>query len=541
MGDPPQARHRLTGVVTGGHHGASMTAKRSLPHGAACLGFGALVALSLPPWGWWPLAFVGIAGFSLLVAPVAQRRSRFARGYLFSVGWLAPSLGWMWQLTPPGYFGAVAIFAVFHATATAIAPSGHGRYVALASALTVAEAIRFCFPFGGVPLASLAISQVAGPLAPLARLGGAVAMTWATLAIGAALASMIAGSWWRSALVPAATVAALVGVAVAVPRASTVRTAHVAFVQGGGKQGTLAIEGGPGAVRKVFERHLAETALIERPVDLVVWPENGIDVASFYDSTERALIAAQAARLGAPIAVGVTEEVEDDPAHFVNSQIVVMPDGTLADRYDKVRRVPFGEYIPLRGVLRALGAPIDRVPRDAKAGTTPAVVNVPGLGRVGVVISWEVFFGGRARDGAVHGAQLIINPTNGSSYTGTILQTQQIASSRLRAIEEDRWLVQVSPTGFSAFVTPSGRVIGRTTQVLAVTTTLSLGLRSGRTVYSYVGDIPIVMAALVVLLALLGLSVRRDVDDDGDRAVVDQLDSHLGSKSAGLHDGAAPT
>ena len=78
------------------------------------------------------------------------------------------------------------------------------------------------------------------------------------------------------------------------------------------------------------------------------------------------------------------------------------------------------------------------------------------------MISWEVFFGGRAREGVRDGGTVIVNPTNGVSYTGTILQSQQVASSRLRAIENGRWVVQVSPTGFSAFVSPDGDVFDRT-------------------------------------------------------------------------------
>ena len=66
------------------------------------------------------------------------------------------------------------------------------------------------------------------------------------------------------------------------------------------------------------------------------------------------------------------------------------------------------------------------------------------------MISWEVFFGGRAREGVKHGGEVLLNPTNGASYTGTIVQTQQVASSRLRAIETGRWLVQAAPTGLLA-------------------------------------------------------------------------------------------
>ena len=90
------------------------------------------------------------------------------------------------------------------------------------------------------------------------------------------------------------------------------------------------------------------------------------------------------------------------------------------------------------------------------------MLDLPSGDRLAVMISWEVFFGGRARDGVSHGGTLLLNPTNGSSYTGTILQTQQVASSRLRALENGRWVAQVAPTGFSAFVTPSGDVLERT-------------------------------------------------------------------------------
>ena len=220
-------------------------------------------------------------------------------------------------------------------------------------------------------------------------------------------------------------------------------------MQGGGPQGTHAVEAGDSA--KVFDRHLDATrAIAPGSTDLVVWPENVVDVAVFDGSEQYRLIAAEAARIGAPFAVGVTEDAGTD--HFLNAEVIVAPDGTITSRYDKVRRVPFGEYMPLRGLLAAVGAPTNLVPRDAVAGTGPAVLTLPSGLKIGVVISWEVFFGGRANEGVVHGGTMILNPTNGSSYTWTVLQSQQIASSRLRAVEQGRWVAQAAPTGFSAFV-----------------------------------------------------------------------------------------
>jgi apolipoprotein N-acyltransferase len=264
----------------------------------------------------------------------------------------------------------------------------------------------------------------------------------------------------------------------------------------------------------VFDRHLAATRQITQPVDLVVWPENVIDVddGPFATSPEFAVVAAAAARLDAPFSVGITEDAGE---HFANAQVIVTPEGEITSRYDKVRRVPFGEYMPLRPLLRALGAPTDLVPRDALPGTAPAVLDLPSGERFGVMISWEVFFGGRARDGVAHGGTAMLNPTNGSSYTGTVLQTQQVASSRLRVLEQGRWEAQVAPTGFSAFVTDEGVVLDRTGISEQAVRIREVPLRDGRTIYSRLGELPFVFAALAVVV--LGVLLARR---DGRRATV---------------------
>ncbi len=140
----------------------------------------------------------------------------------------------------------------------------------------------------------------------------------------------------------------------------------------------------------------------------------------------------------------------------------------------------------------------------------PAYVDLPDDTRLGVVISWEVFFAGRAREGVKMGAEAILNPTNGASYTGTIVQTQQVASSRLRALETGRWVVQAAPTGFTAIVDADGTVLQRTAVSERNVLYDTIELRSGSTWYTTIGDGPIIIA----LLALLGLSIwlsRRSV------------------------------
>ena len=262
------------------------------------------------------------------------------------------------------------------------------------------------------------------------------------------------------------------------------------------------------AVTIVLARHLQATAEIEAgSVDLVVWPENVIDVVQFADSEELAQVAAEAKRIGAPFAVGITEDSADGD-HFLNAQVIITAEGDVISRYDKVRRVPFGEYMPWRSVLQALGAPTDLVPRDAIAGTGPAVLELPSGTRLATVISWEVFFGGRVNEGVEAGGQFIINPTNGSSYTWTVLQSQQIAASRLRAIEQHRWVVQASPTGFSAFISPDGDVYQRTGVSEQRVLVRTIDLYKARTWYSHTGNLPWV-ALMVLLLAFTVTSTTR--------------------------------
>jgi apolipoprotein N-acyltransferase len=440
-------------------------------------------------------------------------------GTMFALAWLAPGMAWMWFLTAPGYIIAAILFSALHGVAAMItgAVTDQRKHRAIVGPLahTLAEALRFSFPFGGVPLATLAISQAASPIAPIVRVGGPLLLTYVVLQIGFLLSNLrkieTQKHSVRAALIAAVVVAVLPIAGAIAPHGHDIgRSLNIAAVQGGGPQGTLAINTNS---RDVVIRHLEATQTIaggsassNKQLDLVIWPENVIDVSSFSSSVERTEVAAEAARLNAPFLVGITEDL--DNRYFTNAQVVVNTDGSLGDRYDKVRRVPFGEFVPMRGLLEAVGAPVDRIPRDAMAGQDTAILRAADT-TIAVVISWEVFFAGRANEGVERGATLLVNPTNGSSYTGTILQTQQIASSRLRALETGRWLVQVSPTGFSAFVSPSGQVFDRTGVSEQHVIIREVQLRSGRTIYSYIGDMPIILLMIASLLALLIVGRRK--------------------------------
>jgi apolipoprotein N-acyltransferase len=466
------------------------------------LAAGSALCLSMPPFGFWPLAFGGLVLVDGLIDG-QPRGARFARGWVVAMACFVPSLSWMTALTAPGYLVACALYSVMLGLGIAAAPPGRGRWLAMAGTWTLAELVRWSWPFGGVPLANLAIGQVAGPLAPVLRVGGPVLLLLATVLLGQAAAA----AWrraGRAALALLGAVAALVLGAMVAPQGHPSGRAVVALVQGGGEQGTRKTDTG---VVDVFERHVSASELVDPPVDLVVWPEDVIDTdGPFVDDPWAEVVADVARRLGAPMIVGTVEGA--GPEHFTNSAVLLDAQGRYVDRYDKVHRVPFGEFVPLRSLLEPIAG--DALPeRDALIGKVPNLLEVPGrVGPVTAPISWEIFFPDRTREGVQAGARLVLNPTNGSSFTGTIVQSQQVASSRMRAIESGRWVLQTAPTGFSAIVDHRGRVLERSGVSEQTVLQREVQLRGGLTLYTRWGNVPGLALAVMCIVAGWGAERR---------------------------------
>lgn len=528
-GPAPEAKAAVSSRATG---------LRPLARNSA-LGVVAGLALcaSLPPWGWWPLAFVG-AGIWYHIVDMPPRQ-RFIVSWFVGLGWYMPSTLWVWALTPPGYLvGGLVGWCGLIGLVGLAALRGHQRFVVLTSGVMVFEWLHTLAPFGGVPISVLSFGQARGPLLPVARLAGGIAVSGLIIAIGAtAFMGLFERRWREFATVMAITIALVAGGSISIAlvhpsptgvgarqsapqaddggadradggedRGDGDRTVRIAAVQGGGPQGyTFSYE----EVPRVFQRHLDATKEIEGPVDLVVWPENTVYITdgTFAENPWRDELARQAARLDAPIAVGVVEGHPSDGSRFLNYQVVVNPDGSLGDRYDKQRRVPFGEYVPLRPFFEMFAK--DELPgRDATVGTGPAFIRTDDTD-LAIAISWEIFFPRIVREGVRRGGQVVVNPTNGSSYWLTILQSQQIATSTYRAVESGRWVVQVSPTGFSAVIDPTGRVH----QMVGVgdkgTMIADIPKLSGTVPAQLLGELPVLVAVGAMLSWVTALRRRR--------------------------------
>ncbi|HEX4978821.1 MAG TPA: apolipoprotein N-acyltransferase, partial [Acidimicrobiales bacterium] len=194
---------------------------------------------------------------------------------------------------------------------------------------------------------------------------------------------------------------------------------------------------------------------------------------------------------------GVTEDAGDDG--FENNAVVWSPDGEIVDGFTKVRRVPFGEYVPLRGLLDDL-VDLSVLPRDAVAGDGDGTVDTP-TGRFAVAISYEVFFSDRARSGVRAGGEVLLVPTNASSYTTSQVPTQEVAAAQLRAWETGRWVLQAAPTGYSAVIDERGEVLQRSVLGERELLHASVPRRSGDTVYVRLGDAPLLAVALAMIAA----------------------------------------
>jgi len=202
------------------------------------------------------------------------------------------------------------------------------------------------------------------------------------------------------------------------------------------------------------------------------------------------------------VLAGVTEDVSADK--FRNAEVAWSAAGVVTGRFDKVHRVPFGEYVPGRWLVRHVVS-LGVIPRDAIPGHGSGELTTT-AGPVGIVISFEVFFPQRARSAIRAGGQVLLVPTNTASYTTTQVPASEIASDRIRAWETGRDVAMVAPTGWSAVLDSRGHVLQRSRLVAPAVLEATIPRRTGQTPYVRWGDLPALIAAAALLGGGLGVA-----------------------------------
>jgi apolipoprotein N-acyltransferase len=468
---------------------------------------GILTAFSLPPWGWWVLTPVGLAAAWIWITrstsdgseePARRdslfrfwRSAKFWTAWWFWTGFYLVGLVWMIDLTIPGWLVAIPVEAAIMALPMMLA-NDRKVITRLPSALIVGEAIRWVVPFGGVPMANLALAQVGAPWMSIVRVSGALALVGMVGLVAATLVVL-----QRRQSISTGIAFGMVFVAMwltlLAPTGRTDQTIEAAVVQAGGQLGTNAVND---TQRSVFERHVDAMELLTEPVDLVVWSESSASSGRPLDtSIQMGQIEQLADEHDAIIIANFSER---DGEFFRNATVAVAPEVGLTGRYDKVHLVPFGEYVPLRSFIDRF-ADLSLIPREALPGEDSALLDTP-LGPMSTVTSFEVYFPERVRSGVRNRGRIVLNPTLASSYTTSMVAEQSLASARLRAVESGRWVLQASTTGYAAIVDHNGDVIERTGLTEQAVKTATVELRSGHTWAITFGKWPITLLALFFVL-----------------------------------------
>jgi apolipoprotein N-acyltransferase len=224
----------------------------------------------------------------------------------------------------------------------------------------------------------------------------------------------------------------------------------------------------------------------------------------FTDTQDAAEIVGMAQKLDSTVVAGVEQDV--GTKRYLNEVAAWAPSGVVAAIYVKNHLVPFGEYVPWRAAISRVFNVSD-VPLDAIAGHSTGYMKTPAA-PLAVMISYEVFFDERARAGVRSGGQVLVVPTNTASYRSSQVPTQELAAAKLRAWETGRWILQVTPTGYTAVLTPRGRVVARSSLGQPAVIEAQVPRYNGRTIYVDLGDAPVAGFAMLVLLGALTLDFR---------------------------------
>lgn len=268
-----------------------------------------------------------------------------------------------------------------------------------------------------------------------------------------------------------------------------------------------------------YDRLLNELASISVPAvpfqgepGLIVWPESP---APFFLNDARFMqtvtgVAQKANAFVVAGGLGIRPQSKQGPEELYNSAVLIGPQGLVTSRYDKVHLVPFGEYVPFKYVLsfaKALTAEVGAF--SAGNERTPLILDDH---KVGVFICYESVFPAEVREFALRGAEVFVNISNDGWFGDTGAPWQHLNMARMRAVENNRWLLRSTNTGVTAVIDPFGRVVQEAPRNERTVLQLSYGRESSTTFYTRYGDwFPILCAIISIVGLFVHIRERADV------------------------------
>lgn len=485
-----------------------------------------MLYLSFPPR---PLWWLVLPGFALLGWTLHGRRLRagFGLGLLAGLGFMLPLLHWTGEEVGPVPWLALAVAEALFVAVGCIGIAAVSRLawwpVWAAAVWTLDEAVRARVPFGGFPWGKIAFGQADSVFLPLAAVGGTPLLSFAVVLCGFGLVEAVRSfrTYRSTGQVPRAAVAGAAA-AVLVPLAGAL--AALPLVDDSAEDGTATVAAIQGNVprlgldfnsqrRAVLDNHARRTEQLAREVkagkvpqpDFVLWPENSSDLDPYRNADARIVIDDAVKAINAPTVVGAV--VEPDTGKLRNTLIQWDPNGGPVATYDKRHIQPFGEYMPMRSIARVFSSDVDRVQRDFGPGKKVGVFDLAGT-QVGLVTCYEAAFDDAVRDTVEHGSQLIAVPSNNATFGRSEMTYQQLAMSRVRAVEHSRSVVVPVTSGVSAIIRPDGTIVQQTKMFTADALVDKVPLRSSLTPATRLGTLPEGLLALITVAGLGWVAVR---------------------------------
>lgn len=508
---------------------------------------GLISATGFAPLHFWPLTLLALTGWMALVASSTNARRTFGIGWAFGVGHFVLGLNWIataftYQAAMPAWLGwiAVVLLSLYLAIYPALAAlgawmiarfKGNARtpvplsfFLAFAGLWTITEWLRsWVFTgFAWNPLGVIAVPHAGAPARWIGTYG-----LGALVILAAAVLLLIVLRRYRGALGLFAGLALIGGGTTLAGLGSTVDATVRAK---GGEQDRpfiTIVQPNVGQQDKwegdKADANFAKLARLTKPKDdrprLILWPEAAIPdyletgyPSVYYDRSP----AAARGRItdlmnpGDVMLLGALKLELDYTGDVVGARNAVMTlyaDGTLGPRYDKAHLVPYGEYLPMRPLLSAIGlsrlAPGDL---DFWPGPGPRTIDIGAFGRIGLQICYEIIFSGQVVD-RTHRPGFIFNPSN-DAWFGSWGPPQHLAQARLRAIEEGLPVVRATPTGISAVIDADGHILRSLPMHAAGRIDTLLPPPHAPTIFARHGNILPVGFALLLLVAAIAFRLR---------------------------------
>lgn len=439
--------------------------------------------------------------------PISAKRG-FWLGYFSGVLWFAGTCPWLFhtlhiygKLPSALSIGLVALFSLYlglyHGLFGCLLARAGQRWGSSGAAFAAPflwVAVEFArYYITGVPwnlLGTAVVDNIA--LSRLATVTGVYGLSFVIIAVNAMLAAAMLGKRLKPAVTGLVAAVALQSLSLYQPPASP------ALFEARLVQPDLPIDVPGGWTGAFFDKTMAELVDLSQsgrkpgPADatprLIIWPEAP---APFFlnDPKFRTWMGSLAGARDSYVitgSMGVGDVSPGQQPEVYNSAGVIAPNGVLMGRYDKVHLVPFGEYVPYEQFL-GFAQSLMREVSHFERGTERKVIDVDRR-KIGIFICYESSFPGEVRQFAANGAEVFVNISNDLWFGDYGAPEQHLNQARMRAIENQRWLLRATNSGITAVVDPYGRVVSRLDRHARGALDVAYSFESRKTFYTRYGD-----------------------------------------------------